>query len=42
MIDKRERRRFPPPWSTEETDACFIVREDEPGPAISGEDAHPR
>jgi hypothetical protein len=19
-------RRFPPPWSTEETDACFIVR----------------
>ena len=37
------RRRFPPPWSAEETDACFIVRdtngqalayvyfEDEPG-----------
>ena len=36
-------RRFPPPWTTEETDACFIVRdangqglayvhfEDEPG-----------
>jgi hypothetical protein len=36
-------RRFPPPWSAEETDACFIVRdgnglalacvyfEDEPG-----------
>ncbi len=36
-------RRFPPPWSVEETDACFIVRdrdeqalayiycEDEPG-----------
>jgi hypothetical protein len=20
-------RRFPPPWSAEETDACFIVRE---------------
>ena len=20
-------RRFPPPWSTEETDACFIVRD---------------
>jgi hypothetical protein len=20
-------RRFPPPWSVEETDACFIVRE---------------
>jgi hypothetical protein len=38
-----ERRRFPPPWTAEETDACFIVRdrngqaltyvyfEDEPG-----------
>ena len=38
-----EVRRFPPPWSAEETDACFIVRdangqalayiyfEDEPG-----------
>jgi hypothetical protein len=38
-----EPRRFPPPWSVEETDACFIVRdaneqalayvyfEDEPG-----------
>jgi hypothetical protein len=38
-----EARRFPPPWSVEETDACFIVRdgkgqtlayayfEDEPG-----------
>jgi hypothetical protein len=38
-----ERRRFPPPWTIEETDACFIVRdasgqalayvycEDEPG-----------
>jgi hypothetical protein len=20
-------RRFPPPWSVEETDACFIVKE---------------
>jgi hypothetical protein len=20
-------RRFPPPWSVEETDACFIVRD---------------
>jgi hypothetical protein len=20
-------RRFPPPWSAEETDACFIVRD---------------
>jgi hypothetical protein len=37
----REERRFPPPWSVEETDACFIVQdhnrqalvyfEDEPG-----------
>jgi hypothetical protein len=38
-----ERRRFPPPWSVEELDACFVVRdhngqqlayvyfEDEPG-----------
>jgi hypothetical protein len=24
-------RRFPPPWSVEETDACFIVR-DKNGP----------
>ena len=22
-----ESRRFPPPWSVEETDACFIVRD---------------
>jgi hypothetical protein len=22
-----EPRRFPPPWSAEETDACFIVRD---------------
>jgi hypothetical protein len=40
-------RRFPPPWSVEEQDACFVVRdhngqklsyvyfEDEPKPAIS-------
>jgi hypothetical protein len=27
MIDKPEPRRFPPPWSVEETDACFIVRD---------------
>jgi hypothetical protein len=33
-------RRFPPPWTVEELDACFVVRdqlayiyfEDEPGP----------
>ena len=25
MIDKPEPRRFPPPWTVEETDACFIV-----------------
>ena len=40
-------RRFPPPWSVEETDACFIVRdagrqalayvyfEEEPGNTLS-------
>ena len=22
------KRRFPPPWSVEETDACFIVRDE--------------
>jgi hypothetical protein len=22
-----EQRRFPPPWSVEETNACFIVRD---------------
>jgi len=27
MIDKPEPGRFPPPWSAEGTDACFIVRE---------------
>jgi hypothetical protein len=26
MIDKPEAR-FPPPWSVEETDACFIVKD---------------
>ena len=26
MTDKPERH-FPPPWSVEETDACFIVRD---------------
>jgi hypothetical protein len=43
MTPPRPARRFPPPWSAEETDACFIVRdhngqalayvhfEDEPG-----------
>ena len=25
--DCRLLRRFPPPWSVEETDACFIVRD---------------
>jgi hypothetical protein len=25
--DCRLLRRFPPPWSAEETDACFIVRD---------------
>jgi hypothetical protein len=43
MIDKPELRRFPPPWSVDEQEACFTVRdangqalayvyfEDEPG-----------
>jgi hypothetical protein len=47
-----EPRRFPPPWSVEETDACFIVRdangqalayvyfEKEPGAVMGGESAH--
>jgi hypothetical protein len=46
-------RRFPPPWSVEETAPCFIVRdankqalafvycEDEPGRRGSGRAAHP-
>ena len=29
-----ESRRFPPPWSAEETDACYIVR-DENGQALA-------
>ena len=29
-----ESRRFPPPWTVEETDACFIVR-DHNGQALS-------
>jgi hypothetical protein len=47
-------RRFPPPWSVDELEARFVVRdhngqqlayvyfEDEPGPAISGQAAHQR
>jgi hypothetical protein len=27
-------RRFPPPWTAEETDACFIVR-DKSGQALA-------
>ena len=37
------RRRFPPLWQIEETDACFIVRvscEEEPGPTRRGQAAH--
>ena len=46
-------RRFPPPWTVEETDACFIVKdrggmslayvyfEGEPGRARGGEAPHP-
>jgi hypothetical protein len=45
-------RRFPPPWSVEEQDACFVVRdrngqqlayvyfENEPGEVIGGRDAN--
>ena len=45
-------RRFPPPWTVEETDACFIVKdrgglslayvyfEEEPGPKWGGRAAH--
>jgi len=53
MTPPRPARRFPPPWSVEETDACFIVRdangqalayvyfEGEPGRARGGEAPHP-
>jgi len=45
-------RRFPPPWSVDETGACFIVKdgagqtlayvyfEDEPGAPVCGKPAH--
>jgi Arm domain-containing DNA-binding protein/integrase-like protein len=48
---KKASRRFPPPWSVEELDACFVVRQRraEAGvclfrgrPQIVGEAAHPR
>lgn len=47
-------RRFPPPWTIDSTDACFIVRdangqalayvyfEDEPGGSLGGAPPHPR
>ena len=47
-------RRFPPPWSAEELEVCYVVRnhagqklayvyfEEEPGPAIGGQVAHER
>ena len=47
-------RRFPPPWSVEELDACFVVRdrngqalayiyfEDEPGPTLGSQVAQQR
>jgi hypothetical protein len=47
-------RRFPPPWSVEKPDACFIVRdasgqalayvyfEDEPGRRAAAKLLHPR
>ena len=34
MTDKPEPRRFPPPWTAEETDARFIVR-DHKGQALA-------
>jgi hypothetical protein len=34
MPDEMTARRFPPPWRVEETDACFIVR-DNNGQALS-------
>jgi hypothetical protein len=40
-----ETRRFPPPWSAEETEACFIVRDANGqalGTAIDGAPPHPR
>jgi hypothetical protein len=49
---KSTSRRFPPPWSVEEADACFIVRdksgqalgyfyfEDEPGRRSAAKAAH--
>jgi hypothetical protein len=49
-----ERRRFPPPWSFEETEPCFIVRDanrealayvyfqDAQGRQSGGAPAHPR
>jgi hypothetical protein len=33
-------RRFPPPWSVEETDACFIVRERAGRHADAGAELH--
>jgi hypothetical protein len=53
LSSTRALRRFPPPWSVEETDACFIVRdkngqalayvyfEGEPGRARGCEAPHP-
>jgi hypothetical protein len=47
-------RRIPPPWSVEDTDACFIIRdanghalayvyfEEEPGWRSGGASPHPR
>ena len=53
LVSGMPQRRFPPPWSAEETEACFIVRdakgqalayvyfEEEPGPR-GGQAAHAR
>jgi hypothetical protein len=34
MPDDVKPRRFPPPWTAEETDACYIVKDDT-GPALA-------
>jgi hypothetical protein len=34
VVSGKPDRRFPPPWTTDETDACFIVR-DKNGQALA-------
>jgi hypothetical protein len=35
-------RRFPPPWSIEESSACFIVRDGDKQATASGEELNQR